>query len=210
MLLNRPLSPKKRQLTAIDNSQAPWITGEFDISGLLRGAPRILNKAQFVDHVDRPLQITRKSIDPRFAVLFVDLDCYDAVVAEKGKNAADILVRGSAEKIGMKLAPRDAVAVLGGGTIGVLLEAAYRNIQPQEFAAQIQSELRLLMAEVGQVVDATASIGIAKVSGNYIHANDILRDAGIAMHSAEADGIGQIVAFNRSMDTFVPDAAIAI
>lgn len=186
------------------------MTGEFDIGTLLRGAPRILNKAQFVDHVDRQLQITRKSIDPRFAVLFVDLDCYGSVATEKGKNAAEILVRGAAEKIGMKLAPRDAVALLGGGTIGVLLEAAYRRIQPQEFAAQVQSELRLLMAEVGQVVDATASIGIAKVSGNYIHANDILRDAGIAMHSAEVDGMGQIVAFNRSMDAVLPEAAIAI
>jgi diguanylate cyclase (GGDEF)-like protein len=197
------------ELTAIENEPLPWITGEFDITAIMRGAPRILNRAQFVDHVDRQLQITRKSIDPRFAVLFVDLECYGSVVTMGGKQAADALVRASAEKIGMKLAPRDAVAILTGGTIGVLLESAYRRVSPQEFALSLQSELRSVTADGVPVTETTVSVGIAKVSGNYIVAEEILRDAGIAMHSAEADGTGQIVAFNRAMDLTYAESAIA-
>lgn len=175
----------------------------------MRGAPRILNRAQFVDHVDRQLQITRKSIDPRFAVLFVDLDCYSSVVTMRGKKAADAIVRASAEKIGMNLAPRDAVAILTDGTIGVLLESAYRRISPQEFGLSLQSELKSVTADGVPVTETTVSVGIAKVSGNYVVAEEILRDAGIAMHSAEADGAGQIAAFNRAMDLTYSEGAIA-
>jgi diguanylate cyclase len=196
-------------LTAPDNSQPPWISGEFDLSALLRGAPRILNRGQFLDHVDRQLQITRKSIDSRFAVLLCDLDNYPEIVTEKGRQAADTVVRAVVEPIGAMLTRGEAIAILTGGTIGVLIETARLIGTVQDFAAEMVGGLKTAASDCS-VKEPTASVGIAKVTGNYVAAEDILRDALTALHSAESGGRDQITVFHRGMDETQLQAPIAI
>jgi hypothetical protein len=54
------------------------------------------------------------------------------------------------------------------------------------------------------------SVGIAKVTGNYLSAEDVLRDAGIALRAAEAAGLDQTMLFHRGMDEIVNQTSIAI
>jgi diguanylate cyclase (GGDEF)-like protein len=196
-------------LTAPDNSQPPWISGEFDLSALLKGAPRILNRGQFLDHVDRQLQITRRSIDPRFAVLLCNLDNYADIVTEKGKQAADAVVRAVVEPIGALLSRGDAIAILPDCTIGVLIETARLRGTVQDFAAEMVGALKTAAAECS-VKEPTASVGIAKVTGNYVAAEDILRDAQTALSGSESGGRDQITLFHRGMDELPIQAPIAI
>lgn len=196
-------------MTASENSQPPWISGEFDITALTRGAPRILNRGQFLDHVDRQLQIARKSIDSRFAVLACDLDNYPDIVTEKGRKAADMVVRAVVEPIGAMLSRGDAIAILSNGTIGILLETVRLRGTVQDFATEMVGGLKAAALDVS-VKDPTASVGIAKVTGNYIAAEDVLRDAIIALHTAESAGRDQIQVFHRGMDESVLQTPIAI
>jgi GGDEF domain-containing protein len=196
-------------LTASDNSLPPWISGEFDVNSILRGAPLILSRAQFLDDVERQLQITRKSIDSRFAVLLVNLDNYTAIVTEKGRTAADMLIRAILEPIGPLLARHESVAILGNGTIGILLETARLRVAPQDFAAEVVGEIKTVAAESGVMIPS-ASVGIAKVTGNYTAAEDILRDAGIALSAAQSAGSDQTMQFHRGMDEVVNQTPIAI
>lgn len=196
-------------MTASDNSLPPWISGEFDVNSILRGAPLILSRAQFLDDVERQLQITRKSIDSRFAVLLVNLDNYTAIVTEKGRTAADMLIRAIVEPIGPLLARHESVAILGGGTIGILLETARLRVTPQDFAAEVVGEIKTAAIE-GGVMIPSASVGIAKVTGNYVAAEDILRDASIALGAAQSAGSDQTMQFHRGMDEVVNQAPIAI
>jgi diguanylate cyclase (GGDEF)-like protein len=191
-------------LTASDNSVPPWISGEFDVSSLLRGAPLVLSKAQFLDDVERQLQVTRKSIDSRFAVLLVSLDNYAGILTEKGKTAADMVIRAIVEPIGPLLARHDSVAIIGNGTIAILLETARLRAAPQDVG-----EIKAAAVESGVIIPS-ASIGIAKVTGNYVVAEDILRDAGIALHAAQAAGRDQTMLFHRGMDEVVNQTPIAI
>jgi diguanylate cyclase (GGDEF)-like protein len=196
-------------LTASDNSVPPWISGEFDVSSLLRGAPLVLSEAQFLDDVERQLQVTRKSIDSRFAVLLVSLDNYAGILTEKGKTAADMVIRAIVEPIGPLLARHDSVAIIGNGTIAILLETARLRAAPQDFAAEVVGEIKAAAVESGVIIPS-ASIGIAKVTGNYVVAEDILRDAGIALHAAQAAGRDQTMLFHRGMDEVVNQTPIAI
>ena len=196
-------------MTAPDNSQPPWISGEFDLTALTRGAPRILNRGQFLDHVDRQLQITRKSIDSRFAVLVCDLDNYPDIVTEKGLQAAEMVARAVVEPVGAMLARGDAIAILSNGTIGILLETVRLRGSVLDFAAEMVGGLKTAALDVS-VKDPTASVGIAKVTGNYIAAEDILRDALIALRAAEAAGRDQIQIFHRGMDEIALQPPIAI
>jgi diguanylate cyclase (GGDEF)-like protein len=196
-------------LTASDNSVPPWISGEFDVNALLRGAPLVLSRAQFLDDVERQLQVTRKSIDSRFAVLLVSLDNYNTIVMEKGKTAADLVIRAIVEPVGPMLARHDGVAIIGSGTIAILLETARLRAAPQDFAAEVVGEIKAVALESGVVIPS-ASVGIAKVTGNYVAAEDILRDAGIALHAAQASGTDQTMLFHRGMDEILDQTPIAI
>ena len=196
-------------MTAPDNSIEPWISGEFDITQILRGAPRILNRGQLIDHVDRQLQIARKSIDSRFSVLLANLDNYPDVVKEKGRTTGDMLIRALVEPVGTMLAPRDAIALLENGTIGLLVETARLRGQAQDFAAEMIGLLKTAAADCG-VQNPTVCVGIAKVAGNYSAAEDIVRDAGIALRAAESEGHDKMQTFHRGLDELVAHPPIAI
>jgi len=196
-------------LTAQDNPIEPWISGEFDITSILRGAPRILTKGQLIDHVDRQLQITRRSIDQRFTLFLADLDNYSSIVNEKGRSAADLIIRALANPIGSLLAPRDAIAILENGTIGILLETARLRGQAQDFAAEMVGQLKTAATDFG-ISDPTISVGIARVTGNYTAAEDIIRDAGIALRTAESQGHDKIEVFHRGMTDLLAAPPIAI
>jgi diguanylate cyclase (GGDEF)-like protein len=196
-------------LTAQDNPIEPWISGEFDITSVLRGAPRILNRLQFIDHVDRQLQITRRSIDQRFTLLMANLDNYANIVSGKGRTAADLLIRALVEPVGSILAPRDAIAILENGTIGILLESARLRGQAQDFAAEMVGLLKTAATDCG-VANPTVSVGIAKVTGNYAAPEDIIRDAGIALRLAESQGQDKMEMFHRGMTELFAAPPIAI
>jgi len=196
-------------LTASDNTLPPWISGEFDVNALFRGAPLILSRAQFLDDVERQLQVTRKSIDSRFAVLLVSLDNYSEIVAEKGKTAADMVIRAIVEPIGPMLARHESIAIIGTGTVAILLETARLRATPQDFAAEVVGEIKAAALASGVLIPS-ASVGIAKISGNYVVAEDILRDAGIALHAAQGNGADQTMLFHRGMDEYAEQTPIAI
>jgi len=196
-------------LTDSDNSVPPWISGEFDVNTILRGAPLVLSKAQFIDDIERQLQITRKSIDSRFAVLLLRLDNYTDIVTEKGRAAADLLIRETLEPIGPLLARHDGVALLDQGTVGIVLETARLRATPQDFAAEVVGEMKRAASASG-IMAPSFSVGIAKITGNYNTADDVLRDAGIAMRAAGAAGHDQTLVFHRGMDEPLNETPIAI
>ena len=169
----------------------------------------ILSRAQFLDDVERQLQVTRKSIDSRFAVLLVSLDNYTAIVTEKGKTAADMVIRAILEPTGPLLARHESIAIIGNGTIAILLETARLRAAPQDFAAEVAGEIKAAARESGVLIPA-ASVGIAKVTGNYVVAEDILRDASIALLAAQSSGPDQTMLFHRGMDEILNQTPIAI
>jgi GGDEF domain-containing protein len=196
-------------LTANNETPPPWISGEFDVTGLLRGAPNILQRAQFLDDVDRQLQIARKSIDSRFAVLLFRLDSYSQILTEKGRTAADLVVRTTIEPVGTLLARHDAVALLENGMIAILLETARLRAKPQDFAVEVVGIIKMMAAEAG-VPNPTVSVGVAKVGGSYFTADEVLRDAGIALRAAQDAGFDQVMVFHRGMDEILNQTPIAI
>ena len=142
-------------------------------------------------------------------MLIVSLDNYSTIVTEKGKTAADLLVRALVEPIGSLLAPRDAIAILENRTIGILLETARLRGQAQDFAAEMIGLLKTAASDCG-IKEPTACVGIAKITGSYVAPEDILRDAVIALRAAEAEGRDKIMVFHRGMDEQLDQAPIAI
>ena len=120
-----------------------------------------------------------------------------------------MVARAVVEPIGAMLARGDAIAILSNGTIGILLETVRLRGSVLDFAAEMVGGLKTAALDVS-VKDPTASVGIAKVTGNYIAAEDILRDALLALRAAEAAGRDQIQIFHRGMDEIALQPPIAI
>ena len=148
----------------------------------------LANRARFMDRLSHAIARARRSKNPLFAVLFLDLDRFKLVNDSLGHLAGDQLLVGIAHRLERCLRPGDTLARLGGDEFTILLEELSG---PTSVIIVAERILRLLEEPFflsGQDVFSSASIGIALNNRSYQRAEDLLRDADIAMHQAKARG----------------------
>jgi diguanylate cyclase (GGDEF)-like protein/PAS domain S-box-containing protein len=159
------------------------------------------NRTLFMDRLDHALRRSKRRLESRFAVLFVDLDRFKVVNDSLGHLLGDQLLVGLATRIRGCLRPADTVARLGGDEFAVLLD----TIEQAEDAVSAAERVRNVVAAPfdlnGHEVFVTASVGIAVSAPHYSHAEELLRDADIAMYRAKAMGRARHEVFQPGMHT---------
>ncbi|GAC1305219.1 MAG: hypothetical protein NVSMB21_06610 [Vulcanimicrobiaceae bacterium] len=150
----------------------------------LTGLP---NRLLFSERLDLVLRRVGRIADRSVAVLFVDLDGFKLVNDRFGHTFADLLLVAVARRFETALRADDTIARLGGDEFVVLLE----NVTP-EAALQIAN---VLLDEISKPFDLgdeqvlmSASIGVALGSGEDATADELVRDADIAMYRAKTLG----------------------
>jgi EAL domain-containing protein (putative c-di-GMP-specific phosphodiesterase class I) len=93
----------------------------------------------------------------------------------------------------------DIVARFGGDEFAVLLDEISDPIDVVYIVERIRKELLPPMNIVGYETFASASIGIVIGSTLYVHAEDVVRDAEIAMNRARMQGPGRYAIFDTKM-----------
>ena len=161
--------------------------------------PGLLNRGQFLDRLGRELLRTKGCISDRYVVLCVDLDRFKVVTASLGRRTGDELLVAIAMRITGLLSTRDALARIGGDEFAILIEEPSSIGSAAQFAERVQKELISGFNLSGTVVYTTASIGIARVASSYQSAEDILRDAEIAMYNAKSRGRARAEMFHSTM-----------
>jgi len=157
----------------------------------LTGLP---NRALFMDRLGQALARLRGKGD-HFAVLFIDLDRFKVVNDSLGHTAGDELLVETSQRLQRCVRPEDTVARLGGDEFTVLLDGG----EATEFAAKIQRELSRPLVLFGQEIVSTPSIGIAHGRLHYESAEEILRDADLAMYRAKSRGRAGHAEFDPAM-----------
>lgn len=162
----------------------------------LTGLP---NRTLWARRLEEAIAKAKECQDYLFAVLFLDLDRFKLVNDSLGHLAGDELLKAIAKRLQSSLRPSDTVARLGGDEFGILLT----NIQELEnitsVVNRIQNSVRQPLNLEGQEVFTTASIGIALSSAGYDSAQDLMRDADIAMYRAKVLGKARSCLFNKTM-----------
>ncbi|MDB9313011.1 EAL domain-containing protein [Spirulina sp. CS-785/01] len=162
----------------------------------LTGLP---NRNLLMERLDLALKRAKRSPTFQFAVLFLDLDHFKVVNDSLGHITGDELLLEVANLLCEFIRDTDLAARLGGDEFVILLE----EIQGIERAIKISERILAALRSPLQVTDrevfTSTSIGIVMQTPNHHQAEDILRDADLAMYRAKQRGRGRYAIFNPTM-----------
>jgi diguanylate cyclase (GGDEF)-like protein/PAS domain S-box-containing protein len=162
---------------------------------MLTGLP---NRALLMDRVSQFLRRARRVNAPPFAVLFLDLDRFKVVNDSLGHMTGDQLLVAAARRLEASSRPGDTVARLGGDEFTMLLDGATIE-EARTVASRVQRDFDAPFRIGNQDVYVTVSIGIASSSLGYHSAEEMLRDADLAMYRAKDEGRARFEVFDTSM-----------
>jgi diguanylate cyclase (GGDEF)-like protein len=132
-------------------------------------------------------------------VLFLDLDRFKDVNDSLGHMVGDDLLIAVGKMLVKGIRATDTVARLGGDEFVILLEDIADENAPIRIADWIKAQFNNTFELSGNEVFITTSIGIVLSKIGYQNAEDILRDADIAMYSAKARGRARYQIFEPEM-----------
>jgi len=181
------------------------------------GLTNLPNRALLLDRLQRAMAISRRHSDFKFAVLFIDVDEFKVFNDSLGHEAGDDLLIQIARRLTASLRGADTVSRPGegkdtdllpgestlarpGGDEFVVLAEELRNPSDAiRISERIQQRMTLPFAVNGHEIVVTASIGIAFSNGARTDAQDVLRDAEIAMYRAKQAGKARCEVFDNAM-----------
>ncbi|HEV8177369.1 MAG TPA: diguanylate cyclase, partial [Gemmatimonadales bacterium] len=154
----------------------------------------LANRALFRDRVSHALALAQRRGSP-VTVVFLDLDDFKKVNDSLGHGEGDRLLIAVAERFLACARSADTVARLGGDEFAILIEGADgRDGLPDRLAAAMSHPFSLS----GQQVRVTVSIGVASASLDD-RADDLLRNADMAMYAAKRHGKGRAETYESRM-----------
>lgn len=160
----------------------------------LTGLP---NRSLFHDRLVHALERQTRDHKP-LAVLLVDLDDFKTVNDSLGHAAGDELLRFVADSLSSSLRPADTAARLGGDEFAVLVEDMRGRQDATRVADRIISAMHQKLVIEGKEVFVHGSVGIAITHGGD-SADDVLRNADVAMYAAKSGGKDRYQIFDGAM-----------
>jgi diguanylate cyclase (GGDEF)-like protein/PAS domain S-box-containing protein len=152
------------------------------------------NRALLHDRLQHAL--TRDGrFEDQVAVLFLDLDDFKMVNDGLGHASGDELLVLAARRLRSCLRSADTAARLGGDEFGVLLEGVPDVDQAVAVAQRILAAFADPFSIGGLPVPLRVSIGVAIGQAQASAADELLRDADVAMYAAKREGKGGYVVF---------------
>jgi Amt family ammonium transporter len=161
----------------------------------LTGLP---NRALFAERLQRAMNRSGRRPELYYAVLMLDLNKFKAVNDSLGHQAGDHLLIETSKRLSSGIRSMDTVARLGGDEFAIILEEFTSKNELLKIAKRLHSFLCEPFDISGNKIMLGASIGIVPKMTEYDSADDLLRDADIAMYRAKQQGKG-LVLFDKRM-----------
>jgi diguanylate cyclase (GGDEF)-like protein/PAS domain S-box-containing protein len=149
----------------------------------------LANRALFKDRVHQALLRGRRQRQP-LAVLFLDLDRFKAINDSFGHASGDALLVAVSRRLSDSVRAEDTVARLGGDEFAVLVEQLAGDAEVAVVAERIRETFRDPIVIDGRELAVAASVGIALSDTGDETADDLLRNADLAMYQAKGAGGG--------------------
>lgn len=157
------------------------------------------NRRFFREQLD--LVLGRVSRNQRIAVLCIDLDHFKDVNDTLGHPVGDELLKEVSGRLSSCVRKNDTVARLGGDEFAIIL--AGEDLQPAEVSS-IANRLVEVVATAYEIQEHKivigASVGIAMAPTDGKQADQLLKNADMALYRAKSDGRGTYRYFESGMD----------
>ncbi len=182
-----------------------------DITGLKRSHERLMhdavhdsltglpNRELFLDRLQGALTRSREGQANRPTLMFIDIDRFKNVNQSFGLAVGDSMLLTLARRLSRHINPQDTIARLSGDQFAILMISETDPRQVATLAERVRRALRTPMKIGGKEIVLTASIGIVVDDGIPPTAQDVLREAEIAMLRAKRGGADRIEIFTASM-----------
>jgi diguanylate cyclase (GGDEF)-like protein len=167
----------------------------------LTGLP---NRALFLDRLSHSLHRSAR-LGTGVTVLFIDLDRFKDVNDSLGHAAGDELLAWFAGRIREGLRGEDTAARLGGDEFAILLEGTVGDRAGRVVATRLTRALLRPLQLAGREVLVSASIGIAASGDGARTADELLRNADLAMYRAKRNGGRAAMVYEPNMHTATID-----
>jgi diguanylate cyclase (GGDEF)-like protein/PAS domain S-box-containing protein len=134
------------------------------------------------------------------ALLYLDLDRFKRVNDTLGHEAGDNLLREVGNRISRSVRRDDLVARLGGDEFTILLSEIQMTSDAAVIADRILSELRKPMQISGHSLVVTTSIGVTVFPDDGTDADQLMKNADLAMYKAKERGRNNFQFFREDMN----------
>ncbi len=185
-------SELERQALEADIESRKLVEGRLFRAAFHDDMTGLHNRAFFLGHLTSLLargpSPDAQEGEPRWALLFLDLDRFKFINDTLGHGVGDQLLIEAARRLAGCVRSDDVLARMGGDEFAMLVDAGGRA----DSAMALGERILLAFADPfrlgGHTVLVTCSIGIAAVTGQYREPAALLRDADIAMYRAKRSG----------------------
>ncbi len=157
----------------------------------------LANRALFQDRLEHAVSRMART-GGAVSVLFLDLDDFKSINDGRGHVAGDEMLKAVATRLHETVRAGDTLARLGGDEFAVLLDNG--DSEAAELTAErILDVLRLPFAVYGGEHGVRASIGIVTGMEEWENADELLRNADVAMYAAKSAGKGRSQTFHPGL-----------
>ncbi len=176
----------------------------------LTGLP---NRTMFKEYLERSIAQAKRN-QQLHALLFMDVDDFKQVNDTMGHHAGDILLQNVAQRLSQALrgddfialgyeqdAPDEVLARLGGDEFIILLPNIPDSFVPSSVAQRLLDIVSKPIAISGRECHVSASIGITVYPSDGNNAEELIKNADIAMYHAKDKGKNAYQYFENSMNT---------
>jgi diguanylate cyclase (GGDEF)-like protein len=187
-----------------------WIATYEDVTERIRNEERVAymarhdmltglpNRLHFRERTEEALPLLRRGED--FAILCIDLDHFKEVNDTLGHPSGDKLLKLVADRLRQNVRETDILARLGGDEFAVVQTMLQQPEEVTVLASRIIEVLSEPYEVDGQEIIVGASIGVAIAPGDGDDADQLLKNADMALYRAKADGRGMFHFFEAEMD----------
>jgi diguanylate cyclase (GGDEF)-like protein/PAS domain S-box-containing protein len=203
VIVNRDITERKRSEQQLEHSS---------FHDPVTGLP---NRRLFLDRLEHLFARAQRSPERRHAVVFVDLEGFKALNAAMGPAAGDQVIVEMGRRLGACLRHDDTLSrpqneflamdafpvTMGGDEFIILLEEVSDPSHAMRVARRILSAVAKPFTVEGREVQTSVSVGIALSAATHARAEDLLKDADVAMRRAKALGVSCCEVFDEAMHT---------
>lgn len=184
-------------LVWLDLSERRQLQDELAYQALHDPLTGLPNRRLFIDHLENALARATRS-DDEVAVMFLDLDDFDAVNERVGHVEADRILQAVAALISSSLRTGDIVGRFGGDEFVICCEGLTAASAALEIAESVLQVLAVPIRSGAESIKVDGSLGVA-LAAPGARGDDLIRYAQTSMDVAKATGKGRIELFDDAL-----------